>query len=116
MIEDGKINICTLESERLSQSELFDSLRSQGIVHVGQIRAAYLERSGKVSVIESDTECPGFFILPHETGAHEHADMSGSSGQWCCSNCGKLVEPTTDRRVCVCCGSNKQVRAVLEQG
>lgn len=111
LIKDGTINIPTLENERLSQSELFDSLRTQGIVHLGQVRAAFLERSGKVSVIEADPTRPGLCILPNDTHPHKNDSVCEVDTPLCCSNCGKLVDSISDRSVCICCGNDKQVPA-----
>lgn len=112
--ENGSINMQTLENERLSQTELFDSLRTQGIVHLGQVRAAFLERSGKVSVIQAKPTRPGLCILPNETQALKNDNLQGVESYYCCSNCGKLFEWTTDQRACDRCGNAMRVQPISD--
>ena len=112
LIEDGTINMQTLESERLSQSELFDSLRTQGIVHLGQVRAAFLERSGKVSVIQAKPTRPGLCILPNETLALKNENIREVGSHFCCLDCGRLFESGALDKVCDQCGKSKQVPAI----
>ena len=53
-----------MHEETISQEELFESLRYDGIHQLGQVALAYLEPSGKVSVIKRAQEQPGLSILP----------------------------------------------------
>jgi len=50
LVENGQIARRTLAAERLSVEDLFAMLRRAGITQLGEVRAAYLEQSGELSV------------------------------------------------------------------
>lgn len=53
IVSDGEIQEAALKRTNLTEHDLFESLRSNGSTDdVGQVKAAYLERSGNVSVIK----------------------------------------------------------------
>lgn len=108
LIENGIIDTAMLEKERLSHTELFDSLRAQGILQLGQVLAAYLERSGKISVIKADPARPGLCILPNERRIYTQVFDSHQ----CCTGCGKLSDSTFDRKSCEGCGCKELTRAI----
>lgn len=112
LVQQGVINTDKLQSERLSQTELFDALRTQGIVHLGQVRAAYLERSGKVSVIRAQPAHAGLCILPIEDHDCEVSWWRLTASQKCCSNCGKLFAASDPVDRCSSCGNTQQIPAI----
>ncbi len=66
LIEEGKIIYSVFRKEDLAYDELFSQLRQRNISHLGQIKCAYLETSGDLSVFcFPDKEViPGLPILP----------------------------------------------------
>jgi uncharacterized membrane protein YcaP (DUF421 family) len=64
LVLNGDIDRKALEAEQLSESELFVALREQGIEHLGQVRLAYLEPSGRISVFRADLARAGRSVLP----------------------------------------------------
>src|SRR5690606_27088990 len=59
LVEDGVIVKENLHGERLSRDELFEGLRQYSVHHLGQVAVAYLEPSGKLSVIKAAEIRPG---------------------------------------------------------
>lgn len=112
LLENGIIDTIMLEKERLSHSELFDALRAQGISQLGQVRAAYLERSGKISVIKADPSQPGLCILPNEKRTLNLEPSQQVDSRWCCTGCGKVSESTLCQQICNGCGCEKLTRAI----
>ena len=55
-----------LDREDLSQDELFMRLREKGVESLSNVRRAYLEPSGNVSVLTESSPSPGESILPEE--------------------------------------------------
>ena len=51
LIKDGQIQHDSLRKTSLTESDLMESLRLHGNVSVDRVKAAYLERSGAVSVV-----------------------------------------------------------------
>jgi uncharacterized membrane protein YcaP (DUF421 family) len=64
LIHEGEIDEDALERENLSEAELFTALREQGVQHLGQVKLAYLEPSGRVTVFKATMARPGRSVLP----------------------------------------------------
>jgi uncharacterized membrane protein YcaP (DUF421 family) len=108
IIENGVIRLDKLHEETLSQEELFQSLRYNGIHQLGQVALAYLEPSGKVSVIKGVKERPGLSVLPDGRSLDESNKQSETL---CCKNCGCLAEQ--QEKLCQSCGKHEWVAATL---
>ena len=52
VVEDGKPIDRNLRRNRITQEELAAAARQEGIAHIGDVRWAVLETSGKISFIE----------------------------------------------------------------
>jgi uncharacterized membrane protein YcaP (DUF421 family) len=52
LIKGGVIDRTALERENLSETELFSALRDREVEHLGQVRLAYLEPSGVITVFK----------------------------------------------------------------
>jgi uncharacterized membrane protein YcaP (DUF421 family) len=50
LIEDGRFSLQSFEREDLAQDEFFAELRLKSIEHLGQVRNAYIETNGTISV------------------------------------------------------------------
>ncbi len=97
LVQCGRIDIEQLKKERLLQGELFELLRTEGISHLGQVRQAFLEPSGRISVIRWEPTRSGLSILPTKEDA-QRFDVDEDPTQDCCSVCGACnpaSEPTT---------------------
>jgi uncharacterized membrane protein YcaP (DUF421 family) len=66
MVDHGVIDEEALEREDFSETELFSALREREIEHLGQVRLAYLEPSGVITVfkVEGDHVPRGRSVLP----------------------------------------------------
>ena len=110
--EDGRLLLKALDAALLSREKLFTSLRVQGIEQLGQLRRAYLEASGALSIIKCWTPRPGLPILPDGSGTKNYPI---ADGYFACLNCASITQP--DSRVCgLChhCGDSRWREAVLE--
>jgi uncharacterized membrane protein YcaP (DUF421 family) len=54
IIEDGQFSLKSFEKEDLAQDEFFAELRLKSIEHLGQVRNAYIETNGAISVFFYD--------------------------------------------------------------
>src|SRR5688500_15292344 len=50
LVKDNRFAIENINEEELSKDEIFSDLRMGGVSHLGQVDAAYIEASGKMSV------------------------------------------------------------------
>lgn len=64
LIEDGLTFPDRMRKNRISQERLFAQLRSEGILHLGQVRRLYLEAPGSFTLIREDKPRPGLAVLP----------------------------------------------------
>ena len=66
LVQAGRVVEENLQSERISQGELFSELREAGVEQLGQVRVAILELSGRVSVFRypDDEVQDGHNIMP----------------------------------------------------
>ena len=58
IIRDGRMVRRAMRSELISEAELMTTLRTQGIEDVGQVKSAYVEGNGEISVVRRDGEQP----------------------------------------------------------
>ena len=97
LVQDGLINAEQLHRERLSINELFEMLRLDGIAHLGQVRQAFLEPSGKLSVIRRRRPIPGLSTMP-EVGPGIQLDET-RDWQWIsCNHCGATTQADTSAK------------------
>lgn len=69
LVRDGILLAEALDQEDLSQSEVFMGLREKGVEHLGEVRRAYLEPSGHISVFKEKAPARmGASVLPDEGG------------------------------------------------
>jgi len=69
MVEEGRIVESGLELGRLRREELFGMLRCEGLITTSNVKLAYLERSGQLSIIQDDgtNTYQGINIIPERT-------------------------------------------------
>lgn len=54
LIKDGVVNKAVLKEEAITDRELYQALRMQGVLSVEEVRLAMLETNGSISVIKKD--------------------------------------------------------------
>jgi len=59
LIEDGRTLPRNLRSELLTMEELMSQLRAQGVADIGEVRQAFLEGSGQLTVVRKDDSGSG---------------------------------------------------------
>lgn len=55
LIQDGKMLIRNMRQEMITTEELSSQLRQQGIEHCSEVKKAYIEGDGSISVIRQDS-------------------------------------------------------------
>ncbi|WP_245588634.1 YetF domain-containing protein [Deinococcus pimensis] len=118
VVEDGRVRLEGLPSIGLSTEELFERLRERDVAQLGQVRYAFQEQSGNLSVFlfpDADVR-PGLPLVPPDdlrtpTKVPFSADPTAMIA---CTNCGNVV-PQGDRPFpCPRCGRVRWVRATLQ--
>lgn len=56
LIKDGRIQWRSLKREMITEEELIEQLRQQGIQKIQEVKESYIEGDGRISVITEDTK------------------------------------------------------------
>lgn len=100
VLRDGRILTAGLTEHGIGPTELGEMLRSHKVENLGQVRLAYLEPSGVVSVFPARAPRPGLCIVPPPE-THAHGPVAESDTP-CCTTCGSLARQ--DGGACGDCG------------
>lgn len=91
VIEDGRILTEGILNRGISGLELMEMLRLEGVENLGEVRSAYLEASGRVSVFRYPSPRPGLPINPPHDVRLPLPALEGEPA--CCTHCGAPVPP-----------------------
>lgn len=120
VVQNGVIQWDCLMKDNLSKEDLFRSLRGKDIDHLGQIKKAFFETSGQISIMFQPLNKikPGLSILP-ETIINESSILNLTSkvkdpGAYCCLNCGHVETLKMNENIMSCevCNGEEWIKAV----
>jgi uncharacterized membrane protein YcaP (DUF421 family) len=89
VIENGCILTEGILNRGISGLELMEMLRLEGVENLGEVRSAYLEASGRVSVFRYPSPRPGLPINPPHDVHLPSPPVRGEPA--CCAHCGALA-------------------------
>ncbi len=109
LVDSGRFSFNKFKRESLSPDEFFSELRLRNIEHLGQVKKAYIETSGNISVFfyEDKDVIPGLPILPEIFEKQFEIILKPDS--YCCCNCGAIADLKAGRHVCSICEGTKWV-------
>jgi uncharacterized membrane protein YcaP (DUF421 family) len=109
LVDEGKFSFQKFDRESLAQDEFFTELRLRNVDHLGQVKKAYLETSGEISVFfYADNEIkPGLPILPELF--EKQFSFIAEPGSYCCCKCGEVGDLSTGKHLCATCKGTKWV-------
>lgn len=112
LIVDGKFSRNKFKLKSLSQDEFFTELRLKSIDHLGQVKKAYLETTGDVSVyfFEDNDVRPGLPITPELFALR--TKIIKESGLYACSHCGDTKQLSVGEHTCEVCKNKKWALAL----
>lgn len=67
LVRDGQLLMAALAAEKLSKSEVYEELRGADVEFISQVRFAYLEPSGRVSVLKNEDGRDGLNLWTDDT-------------------------------------------------
>ncbi|MBZ9657296.1 YetF domain-containing protein [Phyllobacterium lublinensis] len=107
LVRDGVIQHQTVGGLKISNQELFQLLRAKGIENLGEVRAAYFEPDGSLSVFKlgSKGQFRGLQIEPPWSLQPPHCQRAGervSKGRISCERCGYTEEVTSESGLTNC--------------
>jgi len=110
LVKDATINIEKLEQHSISRQQLFELLREKDIRHLGQIKRAYIEPAGTLSIYKNNSVIPGLSILPVDD---IEKIIIKDTGSYACTWCGTVVANSSPGE-CPTCGHDHWVRPSKE--
>jgi uncharacterized membrane protein YcaP (DUF421 family) len=120
VIHDGMMLPKALGEAGMNREELFQFLRLQGVEHLGQVRNAYVEQGGHVSIfcypphakrLGMRTMPPWDLVPPLRLACHQQMEQEALLA---CELCGSVRQFFTGQKLptCASCGSQTWVDAV----
>lgn len=114
LVYNGVIDCACLEREQLDREELFSSLRLEGALHLGEIERAYIEPSGRISVMKRRDPPLGRPLVaacdPDKPRVYGKGETPGVDGPFACEACGTLAPNVA--HACTHCRAERFLRAV----
>jgi uncharacterized membrane protein YcaP (DUF421 family) len=112
IISEGKFSIATFKKESLAQDEFFSELRMKSIEHLGQVKNAFMETSGEISVFyyEDHDVQPGLPILPFLF--KQKNKTIPTEGIYSCTFCGNTESHKQGNAECRVCEKSEWVEAI----
>ncbi len=112
LIEDGRFALGSFKKEDLAQDEFFSELRVQSVEHLGQIKYAYLETTGDVSIyFYADEDVKnGLPIIPYLF--ENKSKLIVEKGLYACTFCGNNAEQNPGTAKCKVCHKEEWVKAI----
>ncbi len=112
LIENGKFSPSKFERESLSQDEFFTELRLKSIEHLGQVKQAYLETTGDVSVFFYEDEEVKYGLPIRPELFCRKTDQIPKAGIYSCSKCGDTGERKPGKHTCPVCSNTQWVPSI----
>ncbi|RZJ74699.1 MAG: DUF421 domain-containing protein, partial [Flavobacterium sp.] len=112
LIEDGQFSIQTFEKEDLAQDEFFAELRLKSIEHLGQVRNAYIETNGDISVYFYEDEDIKFGLPLRPQLYQQKSTVIAKSGIYACTFCANIQKLDPVAAKCTMCGREEWVEAI----
>lgn len=90
LVRDGCLDVAEMRRTVISRDRLFVVLRQRGLIHLGQVKRAYLESDGRFSIYVDDDPPPGLCVMP-DADICGIEDQLASYGDYACRRCGNRV-------------------------
>ncbi|MBT0810823.1 DUF421 domain-containing protein [Litoribacter ruber] len=111
IIEDGVLDIKTMEKTLISKERLKAQLRSEKLIHTGQVKRLYFESNGSFSLVEDKDPKPGLLLLP-AIDQEFIREVTEEVQIIICSRCASKASTRHDF-VCNNCGNTATEKAVI---
>lgn len=112
LINDGKFSVTSFKKETLAQDEFFSELRVKSIEHLGQVKHAFIEPSGEISVFFYEDKEVGYGLPILPSLFNEKNKIIPKTGIYSCSFCGNTQEQNAGTAICKVCKKEEWVEAI----
>ncbi|MHC0444612.1 DUF421 domain-containing protein [Flavobacterium sp. 3-218] len=112
LINDGKFSLTSFRKEALAQDEFFAELRIKSIEHLGQVKHAFIETSGEISVFYYKDEEVGYGLPILPLLFEAKSKIIPKDGIYSCSFCGNTTEQKKGTATCQVCQKEEWVESI----
>lgn len=112
LIREGQFAYENFKKEVLAQDEFFTELRIKSVEHLGQVRNAYLEPSGELSIYYYEDKDVRYGLPLRPELFADKIRQVVVAGQYACTFCGSVVELESGPATCTKCGNKEWVKAL----
>lgn len=121
VVDEGVIRWDCMQKDNMSREDLFRSLRTQEVEQLGQVRKAFFETSGSISIqFQSPRKVkPGLSVLPPSELDMERLFRQGdrvpAGSNYSCCNCGNTLQldQSAQFHYCPSCGQDTWIESVI---
>jgi uncharacterized membrane protein YcaP (DUF421 family) len=103
LITEGKFAMHAFEKESLAQDEFFTELGVKSVEHLGQVKNAYLETTGEVSIYYHEDEDVRFGLTIRLEQFLKKRKIILADGIYSCTFCGSTEELKAGTATCKTC-------------
>lgn len=112
LISDGKFSVSSFKKESLAQDEFFTELRIKSIEHLGQVKHAFIETSGEVSLFYYEDKDVGYGLPILPALFATKSKIIPNDGIYSCSFCGHTTEQKAGTAICSVCKKEEWVASI----
>lgn len=112
LINDGKFSISSFKKETLAQDEFFAELRIKSIEHLGQVKHAFIETSGEISVFYYEDKDVGYGLPILPLLFEKKNRIISEDGVYSCSFCGNTEKLNKGTSTCKDCNKDEWVPSI----
>jgi uncharacterized membrane protein YcaP (DUF421 family) len=112
LIVNGQFSANKFERESLSQDEFFTELRLKSVEHLGQVKEAYLETTGDVSVYFYEDEDVKYGLPITPSLFNFKSTLIVAPNIYACAKCGDTKDLDPGQHTCKVCGNKDWVLAI----
>jgi len=112
LINDGKFSVTSFKKETLAQDEFFSELRVKSIEHLGQVKHAFIEPSGEISVFFYEDKEVGYGLPILPALFNKKNNIIAADGIYSCTFCGHTEEQKAGTAKCKVCKKEEWVEAI----
>ncbi|PYE53262.1 DUF421 domain-containing protein [Deinococcus yavapaiensis] len=117
VVDGGRVNLQGLKDVSLSSEELFERLRLAGVTQLGEVRFAFVEQGGNLSIFRFEARSVrlGLPIVPPQDLVDSDAleNEARADDPHACTNCGD-VEASRPAGPCPRCGQRRWIPAKVD--
>jgi uncharacterized membrane protein YcaP (DUF421 family) len=110
LIDNGVMNVKTMERTGLSRQRVFAQLRSSQIFHLGEVNKLFFEANGKFTLVRATEKRPGLAVLPNEDP--DFLAQLSKTYTFVCDYCGYLNNKSNKNSNCPSCGRKQWKLAI----